>query len=360
MAKEIPDFVKCGVIEEEPDPRDYTLDMIIKEKKPEKYPKRFQHKYPFKPKNQGRVASCVAHALTSVREINFDRKGVKAEFSPGFTYACRVKVNTAHMGPGMITSAALREMRKVGAMLQEDFPWHEEMPGLYESYFKPDKEKWTSMAKEFRVDDPVGTYARLRSIDEIFEALYNLGPVVIGMRMFREYEDPPWSENDYRMTAPIIGTERESHLMVIVGWEKDAFIILNSWGENWKDGGYFYMPFEFFNHKDLNCRAYVIKEKWFGENEEEDDIMKSLIVVNDCEECGASADIEYARLLSNKYKGTVAYRSQLKNTKFKAETAYICGGGTEGIITDGFEKIVDLSGNNRFETVGNIEEEFYK
>jgi len=35
--------------------------------------------------------------------------------------------------------------------------------------------------------------------------------------------------------------------MAIIGWYKDRFIVKNSWGEQWADLGYTYLPFSDLN-----------------------------------------------------------------------------------------------------------------
>ena len=52
------------------------------------------------------------------------------------------------------------------------------------------------------------------------------------------------------------------HAVMCVGFSdsKKKFIIRNSWGVNWGDDGYFYMPYEFMTNKDL-CSDFWIIEK---------------------------------------------------------------------------------------------------
>ncbi|UJR07139.1 hypothetical protein I4U23_011427 [Adineta vaga] len=50
------------------------------------------------------------------------------------------------------------------------------------------------------------------------------------------------------------------HTVVIVGYDRPAqhFIVRNSWGENWGDRGYFYMPYNFiYNHHRVNYEDYL-------------------------------------------------------------------------------------------------------
>ena len=51
------------------------------------------------------------------------------------------------------------------------------------------------------------------------------------------------------------------HAIMAVGYDDDkkVFIIRNSWGVEWGDKGYFYMPYEFILNKDLCSDFWVIQ-----------------------------------------------------------------------------------------------------
>ena len=41
--------------------------------------------------------------------------------------------------------------------------------------------------------------------------------------------------------TPCFPNQVTNHAITIVGWDKKAWIIKNSWGKKWGDGGYFRM-----------------------------------------------------------------------------------------------------------------------
>lgn len=70
--------------------------------------------------------------------------------------------------------------------------------------------------------------------DAIKAALANGHPVTFAMQVEQAYEDLPAGEVYEYQGGPSLG----GHYQVIVGYDGDAFRVLNSWGTAWCDGGY--------------------------------------------------------------------------------------------------------------------------
>merc|ERR1712146_434676 len=51
------------------------------------------------------------------------------------------------------------------------------------------------------------------------------------------------------------------HAVCCVGYddEKQVFIVRNSWGDEWGDGGYFYMPYEYISNSNLASDFWTIR-----------------------------------------------------------------------------------------------------
>jgi C1A family cysteine protease len=51
------------------------------------------------------------------------------------------------------------------------------------------------------------------------------------------------------------------HAVLIVGYNKNrnVFIVRNSWGTGWGEGGYFYMPFQVIQNTNMSSDFWIIK-----------------------------------------------------------------------------------------------------
>ena len=64
---------------------------------------------------------------------------------------------------------------------------------------------------------------------------------------------------------PYPNTKRErllgGHAVLLVGYDKDTevYIARNSWGPNWGDSGYFYMPFQVIQNNGMSSDFWIIK-----------------------------------------------------------------------------------------------------
>jgi C1A family cysteine protease len=92
-------------------------------------------------------------------------------------------------------------------------------------------------------------------VQSLKQALFERGPAVIGINFANEWED---CDNTGRLQSTGL-TSAGGHCMMVVGYDdnfvnldntKGAFKISNSWGENYGDKGYIYLPYnvnkEFF------------------------------------------------------------------------------------------------------------------
>lgn len=222
------------------DSRDYKATMIIPTL--QVFPQTFRLEYHGEIKNQGQIGSCVAHSASYTREIVEEKQsGTYKKFSVGYVYGNRA--DSDYQGEGMQPREMLKNLQAYGDVLYEDFPYNEEYPIMHSKVIE-NRDVLAAKAAPYKIT----SYCRLNDSDEIKSALMQLGPVTICMPVYQ----PLMLLTKSNAIVPIPGAQEKClgyHEVTIVGWTvingQEYWIVLNSWGSDWADGGYFYMPFDY-------------------------------------------------------------------------------------------------------------------
>lgn len=184
--------------------------------------------------HQGSTNSCTANAGCTALEIMYGRAGEFEDFSRMFLYW---------------------NVRKLGNMLGKDggaFPRH--IGQALKDYGVPKESYWqfttenisktpTRSAYMKAEEHKVIEYRRVSSnIDDIRNAVLNGIPVLttIWIRPSFYSLKGDWRTHDWSDTK-----SRGSHEVVIVGFcdKSERFLVQNSWGSRWGDGGFYGLPY---------------------------------------------------------------------------------------------------------------------
>ena len=87
--------------------------------------------------------------------------------------------------------------------------------------------------------ETIDRYATIGSIICLKQAIILNGPCVAGLPVYDSRRTEFW-ESSY-------GAFEGGHAIAIVGYNKDGFIIRNSWGRNYGDNGYSVLPYDDFD-----------------------------------------------------------------------------------------------------------------
>jgi C1A family cysteine protease len=135
-----------------------------------------------------------------------------------------------------------------------------------------------------------------QTIEQLRAAIISGFPVVFGFTVYDSFESPDVAKTG---NMPMPKTDEKilgGHAVALVGFDdsRNVFIVRNSWGENWGDKGYFYMPYDFIknpeyasdfwvitktNDCDKNLLENHIKNKIFQQK-----LLDNLIYINDKEQ----------------------------------------------------------------------------
>lgn len=209
------------------DMRDYTI------KADATFPEEYKSGVEIPVKNQRTKPTCVAHALASVVEYHNKRQsGRYRKFSTEFIYGFRP--DGYYIGGGMCIKDGLNTLVKYGDVYYTDL----EGNSNYERAMMKVANEWDEL-KEKAQPHRISAYYKLNNADEIKTAIMRDGVVVACMDT---YEGAKLVDNVYTYDA---SKPKGRHCVLIIGWTRDGWLVQNSWGYFYGDGGRFYLPFGF-------------------------------------------------------------------------------------------------------------------
>jgi C1A family cysteine protease len=193
------------------------------------------------PRNQGNESSCFAFSVSCVKEWQ-EKKNVNFNgyFSPQFFYNNRS--DTSEDG-GMYSRDVMKILKEIGICSESDYPYSGN--GIENKYQIP--QKCFENARNFRILN----FASVKSIDGLKRALYDNGPCLIAFPIFN-FGKYPWIKGPD-------DDELGGHAVVVVAYNKEGFVIRNSWGADWglswNGNGYTTYP---YSHWGKHWEIYTV------------------------------------------------------------------------------------------------------
>jgi C1A family cysteine protease len=198
--------------------------------------------------DQGSIGSCSAQAFVAVMEY-LDRKDDDqwTDLSRLFVYY------NSRTDPNDDSGAYLRDgtkaLAKFGACDETIWPYD-----IARYTVKP-----PDLAYKDGLKRRITEYRRTESLDGVQQSLADGFPVVFGFSVYESFE----TEEVAKTGIVPMPAENEQmlggHAVVAVGYDDftACLIVRNSWGPDWGDKGYFYMPYEYVS-KELADDFWVI------------------------------------------------------------------------------------------------------
>ena len=202
--------------------------------------------------NQGSLGSCTGQAIAGAIELLNKRNRKPTDVSRLFIYYYeRLLLGTVNYDSGAYIRDGIKATNHYGASLESYWPYD----------IRKFRQEPISEAKTDALKRKVTRYERVNDFNGCIDALSNGYPVVIGFRVYNSFMSKNVAKTGI-MTYP--NTKREKilggHAVLLVGYNKSkkVFIARNSWGTNWGDKGYFYMPFNVIN-TNMSSDYWIIK-----------------------------------------------------------------------------------------------------
>jgi len=243
---------KYGWIPDIPDRRDYLYYKIMPViKLPEKVDLREKGFSPVE--DQGQLGSCTANALAGNLEFLDIQNG------DGYTdqsrlfiyYNERLLRGTVNEDSGAMLRDGIKSLVKWGSCPERIWKYNINL------FAKRPPEKAYKLAKKSRIS----VYYRLETLNEMKSCLASGYPFVFGFAVYESFE----SERVARTGVVNMPGKNErllgGHAVLAAGYDDRTkrFIVRNSWGIDWGEKGYFTMPYEYLESRDLSDDFWTIR-----------------------------------------------------------------------------------------------------
>ncbi len=200
--------------------------------------------------SQGDLGSCTAHSTAA--QCWFIDKTDPYEPSRLFMYYnTRVLEGTVKFDSGASIRNAVKSVVKYGFCRESDWPYD-----IGQFTKKPSPIAYDNARKQKAI-----RYMRIaQNARSIKAALAQGYPVNFGFMVYQSFDNV----NVSGMMSMPNRKERSvgGHAVLMVGYNDDmkCYIVRNSWGVEWGDKGYFYMPYDYAHNPRLASDFWVIQE----------------------------------------------------------------------------------------------------
>ena len=203
--------------------------------------------------DQGNLGSCTGNAIAGAIELLDKRAGRTLDVSRLYIYYYeRLLEGTVNYDNGAYIRDGMRAVYNYGAPLESLWPYN----------ISKFRNAPSAQAKADGARRKVTLYQAVADHQGCLDSLAAGYPVVIGFDVYTSFASATVSRTGM---MPYPNTSRErllgGHAVLLVGYDKtrQVYIVRNSWGTNWGDRGYFYMPFQVIQNTSMSSDFWIIK-----------------------------------------------------------------------------------------------------
>jgi C1A family cysteine protease len=208
------------------------------------------------PYDQGKLGSCTANSLAFCYHYDELKQNESSIFTPSrlfIYYNERDIEGNVSSDAGAEIHDGIKVINTIGVCSENIWPYD-----ISKFATKPDDNCFEEAHKHKSIE----YNAIEQNLDQIKACLILGFPIAFGFIVYESFEsEQVASTGIVPMPKPnekVLG----GHAVAIVGYDdtKQLFIVRNSWGVNWGDQGYFYMPYEYVLNVDLANDFWTIKK----------------------------------------------------------------------------------------------------
>lgn len=208
--------------------------------------------------NQLSLGSCTANAIAAAYEFDQIHQGESKDdiFTPSrlFVYYNEREIEgTVDEDSGASLRDGIKTVAKIGVCPESEWEYD-----ISKFTVKPDEKCYTDALHHVAIE-----YKRvLQTIHQLKQGLMEGYPIVFGFTVYESFEGDEIAKTGMMKMPKKDEKVLGGHAVMAVGYDdfKKAFIVRNSWGEEWGIDGYFYMPYEFIKNPDYASDFWTIRK----------------------------------------------------------------------------------------------------
>lgn len=204
--------------------------------------------------NQGSLGSCTANAIGNCYLFVRNKERKISDYIPSrlfIYYNERLTEGTVNEDSGAMIRTGMKVINKYGACIEKLFPY--KVKSFAE---KPSEDAYTN-----GLDFQSIVYSRINNtLIETKTCLSSGYPFVLGISIYENFETEEVAKTGI-VSMPEGGC-LGGHAVLAVGYDDSTkrFKIMNSWGDDWGDNGYFYLPYDYLTNNTLTSDLWTIRE----------------------------------------------------------------------------------------------------
>lgn len=205
--------------------------------------------------DQGDLGSCTANAIGAAIEYDQLKENKAWDFMPSrlfIYYNERAMEGTVHEDSGAAIRDGVKSVNTHGVCKEILCPY---IPSKFT--VKPSEQAYKEAIFHKTLQ-----YAKLDNtkINDLKKCLSGGLPFVFGFTVYEYFESPEMAKTGILKMPGPKEQNLGGHAVMCVGYDdaKKAFMVRNSWGPNWGQKGYFWMPYEYMTSPVLASDFWVI------------------------------------------------------------------------------------------------------
>jgi C1A family cysteine protease len=236
---------KLGWIPDVPDARDHQFMSAIP---PAKLPPKVDLRSKCPPVlDQGDLGSCTANAIANAHFFDQMKQLGGTDFPPSrlfIYYNERVMEGTVTSDSGAMIRDGFKSIAKIGVCPEASWPYH-----IAVFTKRPPSQCYTDALRHQAL-----SYARvLQTTTQMKGCLAQGYPFVYGFSVYESFESDEVAKTGIVPAPKAQEQLLGGHAVLCVGYDDATrrFTTMNSWGEEWGDNGFFYIPYSYLTNSDL-------------------------------------------------------------------------------------------------------------